>query len=82
MVANNHALETGTMRLLLGDIGRAVTVVDPENRLVARGLEAEWETRLRAVANAEAELLTPVAVLLPPFANSLSPQAPSLFRNR
>ena len=30
--------------------------VDPENRLVARGLEAEWETRLRAVANAEAEL--------------------------
>jgi hypothetical protein len=29
---------------------------DPENRLVARGLEAEWETRLRAVANAEAEL--------------------------
>ena len=30
--------------------------VDPENRLVARDLEAEWETRLRAVANAEAEL--------------------------
>jgi DNA invertase Pin-like site-specific DNA recombinase len=30
--------------------------VDPENRLVARGLEAEWETRLRAVANAEVEL--------------------------
>lgn len=30
--------------------------VEPENRLVARGLEAEWETRLRAVADAEAEL--------------------------
>jgi DNA invertase Pin-like site-specific DNA recombinase/predicted DNA-binding transcriptional regulator AlpA len=30
--------------------------VDPENRLVARGLEAEWETCLRAVAEAEAEL--------------------------
>ena len=30
--------------------------VDPENRLVARGLEAEWETRLRAVADAETEL--------------------------
>jgi DNA invertase Pin-like site-specific DNA recombinase len=30
--------------------------VDPENRLVARGLEAEWETRLRAAAEAETEL--------------------------
>jgi predicted DNA-binding transcriptional regulator AlpA len=30
--------------------------VDPENRLVARGLEAEWETRLRAAADAETEL--------------------------
>ena len=30
--------------------------VDPENRLVARGLEGEWETRLRAVADAETEL--------------------------
>jgi hypothetical protein len=31
-------------------------MVEPEHRLVARGLEAEWETRLRDVATAEAEL--------------------------
>ena len=30
--------------------------VDPENRLVARGLEAEWEKSLREVKAAEAEL--------------------------
>jgi hypothetical protein len=30
--------------------------VDPENRLVARGLEAEWENRLRELSAAEAEL--------------------------
>jgi transposase InsO family protein len=30
--------------------------VDPENRLVARGLEAEWNTALKAVADAETEL--------------------------
>jgi hypothetical protein len=29
---------------------------DPENRLVARGLETEWEKRLRDLAAAEAEL--------------------------
>ena len=28
----------------------------PENRLVARGLEKEWETRLQKLATAEAEL--------------------------
>src|SRR2546428_1834982 len=32
------------------------TTLDPENRLVARGLEAEWEQSLRAVAAVEAEL--------------------------
>jgi hypothetical protein len=31
-------------------------LVEPEHRLVARGLEAEWETRLRELATAEAEL--------------------------
>jgi transposase len=31
--------------------------VDPENRLVARGLEKEWETRLQNLAAAEGELL-------------------------
>jgi DNA invertase Pin-like site-specific DNA recombinase/transposase len=30
--------------------------VEPENRLVARGLEAEWEQRLRELAQAQAEL--------------------------
>jgi DNA invertase Pin-like site-specific DNA recombinase len=30
--------------------------VDPENRLVARSLEADWEQRLDALASAEAEL--------------------------
>jgi hypothetical protein len=36
---------------------RRYRMVEPENRLVARGLEAEWETRLRELATAEAELL-------------------------
>jgi hypothetical protein len=31
-------------------------VVDPENRLVARGLEAEWEQSLRQLEAARAEL--------------------------
>jgi hypothetical protein len=35
---------------------RRYRAVDPENRLVARGLEASWETALQAVADAEAEL--------------------------
>lgn len=35
---------------------RRYRTVDPENRLVARGLEAEWENRLRELSAAEAEL--------------------------
>jgi DNA invertase Pin-like site-specific DNA recombinase len=35
---------------------RRYRMVDPDNRLVARGLEAEWEKRLRELSNAEAEL--------------------------
>src|SRR5436190_10515701 len=35
---------------------RRYRAVDPDNRLVARGLEAEWETALRQLAGAEAEL--------------------------
>jgi DNA invertase Pin-like site-specific DNA recombinase/predicted DNA-binding transcriptional regulator AlpA len=35
---------------------RRYRMVEPENRLVARGLEAEWENRLRDVAGAEMEL--------------------------
>ncbi|HEX8799239.1 MAG TPA: hypothetical protein VF772_11525, partial [Terriglobales bacterium] len=35
---------------------RQYKAVDPENRLVARGLEKEWETRLQKLVSAEAEL--------------------------
>ena len=35
---------------------RRYRTVDPENRLVARGLETEWEKQLRDLAAAEAEL--------------------------
>ena len=35
---------------------RQYRAVEPENRLVARGLETEWEKRLRDLALAEAEL--------------------------
>ena len=35
---------------------RRYRAVDPENRLVARGLEAEWEARRRELATAEAAL--------------------------
>jgi len=35
---------------------RRYRAVEPENRLVARGLETEWEKRLRELAAAEAEL--------------------------
>jgi DNA invertase Pin-like site-specific DNA recombinase len=36
---------------------RQYRAVEPENRLVARGLETEWEKRLRDLAAAEAELV-------------------------
>nr|MDQ3765723.1 recombinase family protein [Actinomycetota bacterium] len=35
---------------------RRYHAVDPENRLVARGLQTEWNTALQALADAEAEL--------------------------
>ena len=35
---------------------RRYQAVDPDNRLVARGLESAWETALRNLADAEAEL--------------------------
>ena len=37
-------------------VERRYRTVEPENRLVARGLETEWESRLRDLAGAEAEL--------------------------
>ena len=36
---------------------RRYLAVDPDNRLVARGLEADWERALRSLAEAEAELV-------------------------
>lgn len=36
---------------------RRYQAVEPENRLVARGLEAEWERRLRELEQAQAELV-------------------------
>ncbi|MGH9251041.1 MAG: helix-turn-helix domain-containing protein, partial [Acidimicrobiales bacterium] len=35
---------------------RRYLAVDPDNRLVARGLETDWETKLAALADVEAEL--------------------------
>lgn len=37
-------------------LNAATRTVDPDNRLVARGLEADWEKTLAALAAAEAEL--------------------------
>jgi len=60
---NNHdaalaqwRLEAERLRYEAEKAERRYRAVEPENRLVARGLEAEWESRLRDVANAEAEL--------------------------
>jgi hypothetical protein len=35
---------------------RRYQAVDPDNRLVARGLEARWEQRLRELSDAEAKM--------------------------
>src|ERR1035441_689773 len=45
---------------------RRYRAVDPDNRLVARGLETEWEQALREHADAEAELARPGAPPPPP----------------
>jgi hypothetical protein len=41
---------------------RALSQVEPENRLVARTLETRWEAKLAALAEAEAALATARAV--------------------
>ena len=38
---------------------RRYRAVEPENRLVARGLETEWEQRLRELEQAQRELAMP-----------------------
>jgi DNA invertase Pin-like site-specific DNA recombinase len=59
----NHDAALGQWRLALERARyeaqraeRRYRAVEPENRLVARGLEAEWEQRLRELEQAQAEL--------------------------
>jgi DNA invertase Pin-like site-specific DNA recombinase/uncharacterized protein YndB with AHSA1/START domain len=49
-------LEIERARYEAEKVERRYRTVEPENRLVARGLETEWESRLRDLATAEAEL--------------------------
>lgn len=49
-------LEVERLRYEAERTERRYRVVEPENRLVARGLEAEWENRPRDLAAAETEL--------------------------
>jgi DNA invertase Pin-like site-specific DNA recombinase len=49
-------LEIERLRYEAGKAERRYRAVEPENRLVARGLEADWEGKLRELANAEADL--------------------------
>lgn len=49
-------LEIERLRYEAERVERRYRLVEPENRLVARGLEAEWENRLRELAAAEEEL--------------------------
>jgi DNA invertase Pin-like site-specific DNA recombinase len=49
-------LEAERARYQAGLAERRYLAVDPDNRLVARGLERDWEARLAEVAAAEAEL--------------------------
>jgi DNA invertase Pin-like site-specific DNA recombinase len=49
-------LEVERARYEAERVERRYRTVEPENRLVARGLETEWENRLRELAAAEMEL--------------------------
>jgi predicted DNA-binding transcriptional regulator AlpA len=49
-------LEIERLRYEAEKAERRYRAVEPENRLVARGLETEWESKLRGLAGAEAEL--------------------------
>ena len=51
-----HQRQVEQARYQAAKAERRYRAVDPDNRLVARGLEAEWETALRELAGAEAEL--------------------------
>jgi DNA invertase Pin-like site-specific DNA recombinase len=54
LAQSRHAVERAQYEAQRAE--RRYRSVDPENRLVARGLEAEWERSLREVKAAEAEL--------------------------
>ena len=49
-------LEAERLRYEAEKAERRYRAVEPDNRLVARGLETEWESRLRDLMSAEAEL--------------------------
>jgi len=51
-----HRRQAGQARYHATRAERRYRAVDPDNRLVARGLEREWETALRDLADADAEL--------------------------
>jgi len=51
-----HRRQVGQARYNASRAERRYRAVDPGNRLVARGLETEWNTALQQLADAEAEL--------------------------
>lgn len=55
-LCRNGGLEVERARYEAEKAERRYRTVEPENRLVARGLETEWENRLRDLAAAETEL--------------------------
>ena len=55
-VLDQHRRQVEQARYQASRAERRYRSVDPENRLVARGLETEWNTALAALAGAEAEL--------------------------
>jgi DNA invertase Pin-like site-specific DNA recombinase len=55
-VLDQHRRQVEQARYAAARAERRYRAVDPENRLVARGLEAEWNTALTALAGAEAKL--------------------------
>ena len=56
-VLDQHRRQVEQARYAATRAERRYRAVDPENRLVARGLETEWNTALAATADAEAELV-------------------------
>jgi hypothetical protein len=55
-VLNQHRRQVEQAKYNASRAERRYRAVDPDNRLVARGLEAEWNTALQQLADAEAEL--------------------------